>query len=106
MVLFNEFLSIPRPVVALPWGSRSTRRVRRSARARPAERLTAVVVFPTPPFWLATATTLARPSPGNSTFFQPAFGHSTFGIALATGGPEAMTVPPRLRYGAAISITW
>src|SRR5256885_12273699 len=33
-------------------------RVGRSARARPAARFTAVVVLPTPPFWLTTAMTL------------------------------------------------
>ena len=46
---------MPRPVVALPWGSRSTTRTRNPSSARPAPRLTAVVVLPTPPFWLATA---------------------------------------------------
>jgi len=43
-------LSIPTPVEALPWESQSIRRVRRSAVAREAARLMAVVVFPTPPF--------------------------------------------------------
>ena len=47
--------SIPRPVVALPCGSRSTTSTRKPISARPAPRLTAVVVLPTPPFWLATA---------------------------------------------------
>src|SRR5436190_19337609 len=49
----------PTPLVRLLWGSRSTRRTRRSATASDAARLIAVVVFPTPPFWLATATILA-----------------------------------------------
>src|SRR5215212_7900456 len=52
----------PMPLVALAWGSPSTRRVRCSAVARLAARLTAVVVFPTPPFWLAMAMT--RPTCG------------------------------------------
>src|SRR5512147_2030465 len=47
------------PLVALPWGSPSMRRVRCSAAARLAARLTAVVVLPTPPFWFAIAMTLA-----------------------------------------------
>src|SRR6476661_1637115 len=47
---------MPTPLVAFPWGSASRRRVRRSAMASEAARLTAVVVFPTPPFWLAIAT--------------------------------------------------
>src|SRR5436305_2179455 len=46
---------MPRPVVALPWGSRSTTKTRYPSSARAAPRLTAVVVLPTPPFWLATA---------------------------------------------------
>jgi hypothetical protein len=47
---------MPRPVEALPCGSRSTRRTRLPAAARAVARLIAVVVLPTPPFWLATAT--------------------------------------------------
>src|ERR1041385_1685438 len=50
-------LSTPLPIVALPCGSRSTRSTRRPARARAAARLTLVVVLPTPPFWLTTAST-------------------------------------------------
>ena len=41
--------------MAFAWGSRSTRRVGRSATASALARLTAVVVFPTPPFWFTTA---------------------------------------------------
>ena len=44
----------------MPWGSESTARTRRSAAARLAARLMAVVVLPTPPFWLATA--MIRPN--------------------------------------------
>src|SRR3954469_10239171 len=47
----------PRPLVAFPCGSRSTRRTRFSATASEAARFTAVVVFPTPPFWFAIART-------------------------------------------------
>src|SRR5512138_592990 len=46
-------LSMPQPIVALPCGSRSTTSTRWPMRARPAARLTVVVVLPTPPFWLA-----------------------------------------------------
>ena len=42
-------------MVALPWGSRSISSTRRCVAASEAARLTAVVVFPTPPFWFATA---------------------------------------------------
>src|ERR1035437_865244 len=48
----------PRPLVALACGSRSNSRTRRPTAATQAARLTAVVVLPTPPFWLATAITL------------------------------------------------
>src|SRR5437588_2977317 len=50
-------LSIPLPMVALPWGSRSMRSTRRWVAASDAARLTAVVVLPTPPFWFALAMT-------------------------------------------------
>src|SRR4030095_10307355 len=49
----------PTPDVAFPWGSASTSRTRCPQEAITAARLTAVVVFPTPPFWLATAMDLA-----------------------------------------------
>src|SRR6266571_4366651 len=45
------------PLVEDAWGSTSRRRVGLSAIARAAARLIAVVVFPTPPFWLAMAMT-------------------------------------------------
>ena len=42
---------MPTPVEALPWGSRSIKRTfNQFLIARPAARLIAVVVFPTPPF--------------------------------------------------------
>src|SRR5919201_5698832 len=47
---------MPSPVEALPCGSRSTTRTRWPFSASAAPRLTAVVLLPTPPFWLATAT--------------------------------------------------
>src|SRR3990172_7241247 len=49
--------SIPRPLVALAWGSVSTTSTRSPLAARAAARFTVVVDFPTPPFWLAIATT-------------------------------------------------
>src|SRR6266851_3482565 len=48
----------PRPPVVLAWGSQSISSVERPSRARAAARLMAVVVLPTPPFWLTTAMTL------------------------------------------------
>src|SRR6185369_15016198 len=53
MLSSSARLSIPEPIVALPCGSRSTTSTRWPMRARPAARLTVVVVLPTPPFWLA-----------------------------------------------------
>jgi len=44
----------PRPLVALAWGSISTKRTWWPHRAKASARQVAVVVFPTPPFWLAT----------------------------------------------------
>ena len=40
----------PSPVVAFPCGSKSITNISLSFSARPAARLIAVVVFPTPPF--------------------------------------------------------
>src|SRR5690606_36140280 len=45
---------MPSPVLALPCGSRSPIRTRSPIAASAVARLMAVVVFPTPPFWLAT----------------------------------------------------
>ena len=44
---------MPLPMVALPWGSRSTSRVRLPSWERAAAKFTEVVVLPTPPFWFA-----------------------------------------------------
>src|SRR5437588_4029554 len=44
-------------MVRWPWGSRSMQSTRRPGSARAPPRLTAVVVLPTPPFWLAMART-------------------------------------------------
>ena len=52
--------SMPRPLVQFACGSRSTRSTRWPRSARAAERFRAVVVLPTPPFWLAMATTFMR----------------------------------------------
>src|SRR5947207_14546034 len=52
---------MPSPVEALPCGSRSTTSTRCPAALSAVARLTAVVVLPTPPFWLAIAMIRARP---------------------------------------------
>ena len=48
-------------ILLLAWGSRSMRSVLRPLMASAAARFTAVVVFPTPPFWLAMATIIGIP---------------------------------------------
>src|ERR1700751_4634288 len=48
---------MPSPVEALPWGSRSPTRTFSPIAASAVPRLIAVVVLPTPPFWLASAST-------------------------------------------------
>src|ERR1700731_3731396 len=52
---------MPSPTERAPCGSKSTRRTRRPTSARAAPRLIVVVVLPTPPFWLQTATVRAGP---------------------------------------------
>src|ERR1700761_8570185 len=51
---------MPRPVDALPCGSRSITSVGSPTAASAVPRLIAVVVLPTPPFWLATTRTRGR----------------------------------------------
>src|SRR5262249_32969449 len=60
MVARSGSLLTPRPVVALPWGSESMRRTLKSFAASEADKLIAVVVLPTPPFWFVTAITLLK----------------------------------------------
>src|ERR1700722_11928314 len=48
---------MPRPVEALPWGSRSMISTFSPTAASAVPRLMAVVVLPTPPFWWAIAST-------------------------------------------------
>src|SRR3954471_6109469 len=49
--------SMPSAVLALACGSRSMSRTRRPCKASAAAMFTALVVLPTPPFWLATVST-------------------------------------------------
>src|SRR6266481_10197158 len=57
MLMRSGFFTSPSPLVEFDCGSQSTSRVLTSAAASEAARLMAVVVLPTPPFWLATAMT-------------------------------------------------
>src|ERR1017187_1536018 len=57
MLMRSGSFARPRPLVEFDCGSQSTSNVLTSAAANEAARLMAVVVLPTPPFWLATAMT-------------------------------------------------
>src|ERR1035437_9638330 len=57
MLMRSGSFTRPRPLVEFDCGSQSTSNVLTSAAASEAARLMAVVVLPTPPFWLATAMT-------------------------------------------------
>src|SRR6476659_4134842 len=48
---------MPNPVEAFPWGSKSINKTLSPTAASAVARLIAVVVLPTPPFWLAIAKT-------------------------------------------------
>ena len=79
---------MPSPVEAFPWGSRSTTRTRRPDSARAAPRFTAVVVLPTPPFWLAMAMirgSSSGRSPGSSPSSAVAASAAGSGSAAAPG---------------------
>src|SRR3954466_10622200 len=71
---------MPSPVLALPCGSKSLTRIRSPEAASAVARLTAVVVLPTPPFWLATAMTRARR--------DAATGRSKLFVAASLTGPH------------------
>src|SRR5262245_18634542 len=78
------------PDVALAWGSRSISRTFWSYAARAAERLMAVVVLPTPPFWLAIAMIRAMRSGGLSsrTRYRP-IDIATFHVEHRRAGASA-----------------
>ena len=58
-----SFTRTPRPLDVLPCGSASTTSTRLPSAATQADRLTLVVVLPTPPFWFVIAMILAMISP-------------------------------------------
>ena len=69
---------IPSPTDSAPCGSKSTSSILRPCSASAAPRLMVVVVLPTPPFWLQTATIRAGPC-------------SASGLGVGEGGQR----PPR-----------
>ena len=70
----------PMAAVVLAWESQSTRRVGCSAAARQAAKFTAVVVFPTPPFWFATAIIRAKRTPESENLAKLASGCKLFHV--------------------------
>src|SRR5665213_2690529 len=83
---------MPSPVEALPWGSRSSSSTRSPTAARAVPRLIAVVVLPTPPFWLTTARTRKGASGVDmaqlSQFQDPAGSAAAAGQALGLERPD------------------
>src|ERR1700716_3165105 len=83
---------MPSPVEALPCGSRSMMSTRSPMAASAVPRLIAVVVLPTPPFWLAIARTRAGAaasgfgSPGNGTT-PPEFTSAAFSFSAMVCRP-------------------
>src|SRR5579871_2946233 len=78
-----------RAVDAFPCGSRSTTSTWAPCRARQAARLTAEVVLPTPPFWLAMVMTRQAGGRGHSRSVSPSAASATW-AAFTTTGPGAV----------------
>src|SRR5579875_1119984 len=96
------------PEVVLPCGSRSISRTRNFWLAKATARLIAVVVLPTPPFWLAIATIRPTTQPQNELSFTQEDSESGY-CALLVGYDQRATAtvqkcPDILRvYGAGCS---
>src|SRR6185312_4576478 len=90
--------SMPRPVEALPCGSRSTIKTCSPMAASAVPRLIAVVVLPTPPFWLATAMTRG---PGAS---PPSAGWRNGTTCGAASGAGAAAVWSGVPVGSLVSV--
>src|ERR1700753_3928544 len=74
--------AVPRPVEQLPCGSTSISSTRSPTAARAVPRLMAVVVLPTPPFWLATTRTRSLWSDLAGTPEPPQTHDAAAGVAL------------------------
>src|SRR3954452_15686835 len=81
---------MPSPVEALPCGSRSTISTCSPMAASAVPRLIAVVVLPTPPFWLAIASTRGRPA---SPLAAGLSNETTWGLAGSVVGVSVMGCP-------------
>ena len=80
----------PRPVEALPCGSMSTISTFSPIAASAVPRLIAVVVLPTPPFWLETARTRVLPAMDTS---EAPDGNDTAARIAARDGQVALEMP-------------
>src|SRR5690606_11920434 len=83
---------MPLPMVALPWGSRSINSTLRLVAASEAARFTVVVVLPTPPFWLAIASTLPTGTSSRVLTLCRASQYQQMPAGLATGYRQFFTV--------------
>src|SRR5918999_3981291 len=79
----------PRPTDNAPCGSKSTSSTRRPYSASAAPRLIAVVVLPTPPFWLHIEITLAQPC------WVSGRGSGRWGVGRPVGPRTAVATAPR-----------
>src|SRR5688572_9791782 len=105
---------MPRPLDAFACGSMSTTSVRCSETASEAPRLMAVVVFPTPPFWLAMAMTRdmsalrwgagSGGSEGGGEYTKPCRDRKSEGVDAPPVGPDSR-LPPPLHMGTAQAMT-
>ena len=100
---------MPSPVVALPWGSRSTTSTRNPSSASAAPRFTAVVVLPTPPFWFAIARTRGSVI-GSAAAIGSGAGSTSSGSAAAsvpgaTASPSVDAAPVSVSASAGASAT-
>src|ERR1700758_888197 len=93
---------MPSPTESAPCGSKSTSRTRRPCSARAAPRLIVVVVLPTPPFWLQTATVRAGPC----SISGSGLGKAEYGLPVGPSSPawgsvirDAATSTNLLGYG-------
>ena len=96
-------LSMPEPMVALPWGSRSTINTRCPTNAKPAARLTVVVVLPTPPFWFATQKILAI---ARSRFKKSSMGDGLDYLNSAIFRPKKISSKPVILFNKKPTMRW
>ena len=78
-----SFTRTPKPLDVLPCGSASTTSTRLPSAATHADRLTLVVVLPTPPFWFVIAMILAMISPSSPSRPDGGAGHSVCPFSLS-----------------------